>query len=148
VTDEKSAARFPRAARILAKHEFDQAFRAGLSAGSKLFRGLVVAGESARLGITVPKRAVPLASSRNRIKRIVREAFRLRRASLPPLHFVVVARGEIAAATRCSGPRRCRKAVRSARRVEAGARARHNRRPFSGCDRRALSQLPFAVKPP
>jgi len=99
VTDERSAARFPRAARILAKHEFDQAFRAGLSAGSKLFRGLVVAGENARLGITVPKRAVPLASSRNRIKRIVREAFRLRRVSLPPLHFVVVARGEIAAAT-------------------------------------------------
>ncbi len=99
MVDEKTAARFPRAARILAKHEFDQAFRAGLSAGSKLFRGLVVAGESARLGITVPKRAVPLASSRNRIKRVVREAFRLRRASLPPLQFVVVARGEIAAAT-------------------------------------------------
>lgn len=93
------AARFPRAARILAKHEFDDAFRAGLSAGSKLFRGLVLAADSARLGITVPKRAVPLATRRNLIKRIVREAFRLRRASLPCFHYVVVARGEIATAT-------------------------------------------------
>ena len=93
-----SAAGFPRTARILAKHEFDLAFRAGLSAGSKLFRGLVVADGSARLGITVPKRAVPLASSRNRIKRIVREAFRLRRAGLPAFAFIVVGRGEIAQA--------------------------------------------------
>ena len=53
---------------------------------------------SARLGITVPKRAVPLASSRNRIKRIVREAFRLRSASLPAFAFIVVGRGEIAQA--------------------------------------------------
>ena len=93
-----SAAGFPRGVRILAKREFDHAFRAGLSAGSKLFRGLVVLDASTRLGITVPKRCVPLASSRNRIKRIVREAFRLRRAHLPTYAFVVVARGDIAKA--------------------------------------------------
>ena len=98
MTTGLSAARFPRAARILAKHEFDLVFRAGLSAGSKLFRGLVCAGDSARLGITVPKRSVALAKSRNRIKRIVREAFRLRRAQLPNYAFVVVARGDIAQA--------------------------------------------------
>ncbi len=93
-----SAARFPRAARILAKHEFDHVFRAGLSAGSKLFRGLVTVSDSARLGITVPKRAVALAPARNRIKRIVREAFRLRRSQLPNYGFIVVARGDIAKA--------------------------------------------------
>ncbi|HWT14447.1 MAG TPA: ribonuclease P protein component [Patescibacteria group bacterium] len=93
-----SVAGFPRTARILSKPEFDLAFRAGLSAGSKLFRGLVVADAAPRLGITVPKRAVPLASSRNRIKRIVREAFRLRRIGLPAFGFVVVARGDIAQA--------------------------------------------------
>jgi ribonuclease P protein component len=86
-----SAAGFPRSARILAKHEFDLAFRAGLSAGSKLFRGLVVADAATRLGITVP-------NDRNRIKRIVREAFRLRRGALPAYAFVVVARGDIAQA--------------------------------------------------
>ena len=93
-----SAAGFPRGARILVKREFDHAFRAGLSAGSKLFRGLVMRDASPRLGITVPKRSVPLASSRNRIKRIVREAFRLRRSALPAYAFVVVARGDIAKA--------------------------------------------------
>lgn len=97
-----SAARFPRAARILAKHEFDHAFRAGQSAGSKLFRGLVVSATEARLGITVPKRAVALAHQRNRIKRVVREAFRLRRATLPAFAFIVVARGEIASADAAS----------------------------------------------
>jgi ribonuclease P protein component len=102
VTDGTSAARFPRAARLLAKHEFDQAFRAGLSAGSKLFRGLVVVDGSARLGITVPKRAVPEAHDRNRIKRIVREAFRLRRHALPAFGYVVVARGDIAKAERAA----------------------------------------------
>lgn len=93
-----TAARFPRAARILAKHEFDLAFRAGLSAGSKLFRGLVIQGEVARFGITVPKRVVALAHGRNLIKRIAREAFRLRRQELPAFDFVVIARGEIAKA--------------------------------------------------
>lgn len=93
-----SAAGFPRGARILVKREFDHVFRAGLSAGSKLFRGLVLPDGCARLGITVPKRSVPKAHDRNRIKRIVREAFRLRRAALPAYAFVVVARGEIAQA--------------------------------------------------
>ena len=37
----------------------------------------------ARLGLVVPKRQVPLAVSRNAIKRVVREAFRLQRARLP-----------------------------------------------------------------
>jgi ribonuclease P protein component len=93
-----SAARFPRAARILAKHEFDLAFRAGLSAGSKLFRGLVTIGSAPRFGITVPKRVVADANVRNRIKRIAREAFRLRRHALPGFDFVIVARGDIAKA--------------------------------------------------
>lgn len=93
-----SAAGFPRGARILVKREFDHVFRAGLSAGSKLFRGLVLPDGCARLGITVPKRSVPKAHDRNRIKRIVREAFRLRRAALPAFAFVVVARGDIAQA--------------------------------------------------
>lgn len=93
-----AAAGFPRGARILAKPEFDRVFRAGQSAGSKHFRGLVLAASSPRLGITVPKRCVSTAVLRNRIKRIVREAFRLRRSLLPAYDFVVVGRGEIAKA--------------------------------------------------
>ena len=43
----------------------------------------------ARLGLVVGKRAVPRASARNRIKRVVRERFRRARAELPELDVVV-----------------------------------------------------------
>lgn len=48
----------------------------------------------ARLGLIVPKRQVPHAVARNAIKRVLREAFRLRRADLPSgdLVFRLVAR--------------------------------------------------------
>ena len=37
----------------------------------------------ARLGLVVPNRHAPLAVARNAIKRVLREAFRLRRGALP-----------------------------------------------------------------
>lgn len=46
----------------------------------------------ARLGLTVGRRAAPRASARNRVKRALREAFRQRAASLPPVDVVVLAR--------------------------------------------------------
>jgi len=50
----------------------------------------------ARLGLIVPKRQAPLAVTRNALKRVLREAFRLRRAELPPgdLVFRLIARPE------------------------------------------------------
>ncbi len=47
---------------------------------------------SARLGLVVAKRKVRLAHDRNRIKRLVRESFRLRRAQLPSMDMVVLAK--------------------------------------------------------
>lgn len=55
-------------------------------------------GDQARLGITVPKRVVKFAHDRNRIKRLLREAFRLSRAHLPAIHLVILARGAIVSA--------------------------------------------------
>lgn len=43
----------------------------------------------ARLGMIVAKRLLPKAVDRNRVKRCVREAFRLQRVNLPPCDFVV-----------------------------------------------------------
>ena len=45
-----------------------------------------------RLGLAVAARAVGNAVSRNRIRRIVREAFRLRQRELPAIDLVVSAR--------------------------------------------------------
>lgn len=48
--------------------------------------------ETARLGITVPKKKVKNASDRNTIKRIIRESFRLRRHQLPNVDIIVIAK--------------------------------------------------------
>src|SRR5690606_35222055 len=42
----------------------------------------------ARLGLVIGKRMAPLSVTRNTIKRVIREAFRQRRAELPPRDYV------------------------------------------------------------
>ncbi len=49
----------------------------------------------ARLGLIVGKRAVRRAHDRNRLKRTAREAFRQRRAGLPPIDVVLHVQGPI-----------------------------------------------------
>ncbi|MDZ4814408.1 MAG: ribonuclease P protein component [Pseudomonadota bacterium] len=91
---------FPRAARLLTRAAFDEVFRAGQSAGSTFFRALVRASPTAgaRLGINVPKRVLKMAHERNRVKRLLREAFRKQREQLPAIDLVLLARGAIGAA--------------------------------------------------
>jgi ribonuclease P protein component len=48
--------------------------------------------ENARLGLMVGKRVANLAVTRNRIKRVIRESFRARQATLKGLDIVVIAR--------------------------------------------------------
>ncbi len=52
----------------------------------------------ARLGITVSKRVDKRAVGRNRVRRQIRETFRLARATLPPGDYVVLAKPEAAKA--------------------------------------------------
>jgi ribonuclease P protein component len=54
---------------------------------------------SARLGLIIGKRAVAKAHERNRLKRVAREAFRLKRSELPALDIVLQVQGPIDSCT-------------------------------------------------
>lgn len=83
--------------------QFDFVFKntKGLNKGSCFF--LRYANNSlgfSRLGIIVSKRQVSRAVDRNKVKRIVRERFRLLHSQLPSLDIVIVARGLSAEASK------------------------------------------------
>jgi len=87
------AARFPRSSRILSAADFRSVYDRGIRISGPLLAAFCLArataGESARLGLTVPK-AIGKAVDRNRIKRRLREAFRLQRNGLDPKWDIVL----------------------------------------------------------
>ena len=91
---------FPRRAHLRASAEFQAVFGGGTRFSGPLFRLQVlpaapgVVEAQARLGMTVSKRVDKRAVARNRIRRQVREAFRLQRAQLPPGDYVFQAKPE------------------------------------------------------
>ncbi len=95
--------RLPRAARLTARRAIERVFKQG---GKHVGPALVlwsVAGEPgvpvSRLALSVSRRVGP-AVRRNRVKRVLREAWRRLRAQAPlPLDMVVIARPERAPAT-------------------------------------------------
>ncbi len=93
-TDERlHALRLPVACRMRRKREFDRAYQEGVrSRGNTI---LIVAAPSlnpvgARYGLSVSRKFSKSAVVRNRVRRVLREAFRLRRADLPALDLVLV----------------------------------------------------------
>ena len=87
---------FNRDCRLLHKEEFDRVF-AGPSTRLKRFPvrliGAPIAlpdGRTPRLGIVVAKRVLRRAVDRNRVRRVIRESFRLARRRLPGLDIVVL----------------------------------------------------------
>ena len=81
---------FPPALRLHKGSEFDAVFREGSSAsdGMLVIHALPNGGTEPRLGLAVGK-ALGGAVARNRVKRLLREAFRLRRRDLPAGHDLV-----------------------------------------------------------
>lgn len=92
--------RLPRTARLLDRAQFKAVFDARRSRGTPCFRVHYAPSEGARLGIAVSRRVSKRAVDRNRIKRQVRESFRLWRDKLEPMDYVVVARSAARVADR------------------------------------------------
>jgi ribonuclease P protein component len=77
----RALAAFPKAARLLKTDEFSSVFR--LRPWRRTVHFVVYGrptGNEARLGLVIGKKYAPRAATRNLVRRIAREAFRLRRA--------------------------------------------------------------------
>lgn len=104
--------RFPRTARVRARSDFDRIFKQGRRVALPLLALHVnplpespgeagAQASGARLGLAVSRKVDPKAVGRNRIKRVLRDAFRHCRSELPAADYVIVARP---GASRCSSP--------------------------------------------
>ena len=84
---------FPRKFRLTNKHEYDRVLksRAAKQLRCGCFRVLAMESESddARLGLIIGKRQLKRAVDRNRVKRMVRESFRITRMNLPAVDVIV-----------------------------------------------------------
>lgn len=85
---------FPRAARLLDAKAFTPVFREGHRLPSRWFTVIWRPNPDgvARLGLALAKRQIRMAHDRNRLKRVIRESFRLGRSTLPGVDLVFMAR--------------------------------------------------------
>lgn len=89
--------RFPRCAHLRASAEFQAVFGEGKRVSGAAFRLHVLlksATTQTRLGVTVSKRVDKSAVARNRLRRQIKEVFRLQRATLQPGDYVLLAKPE------------------------------------------------------
>ncbi len=90
---------FPRSSRLRAKPQFDRVFKQGRRSNDPLLTLYWLEdSEPARLGLAVSRKVDPRAVGRNRIKRALREGFRVLRPDLRGGAYVLVARSEAARA--------------------------------------------------
>ncbi|PID51382.1 MAG: ribonuclease P protein component [Pasteurellales bacterium] len=89
--------KFSRELRLLAPVQFRAVFEDPKRASTPQMTilGRLNNSDTPRLGLTVAKKHLKRAHDRNRIKRIVRESFRLNQHNLPTLDFVFIAKGGI-----------------------------------------------------
>jgi len=91
---ERERLTFPAARRLRRKWEFDQLYASGRRLGNSHF-GITVHPNDvglARLGLAVASKPFGGSVPRNRIRRLIRESFRLRQHDLPDVDLVVSAR--------------------------------------------------------
>ncbi|MDN5869278.1 MAG: ribonuclease P protein component [Nitrococcus sp.] len=85
---------YPRAARLTRAADYARVFQGAKRIADPYFTVLVIQNESgwARLGLAVSKRTAASAVVRNRIKRRIREAFRLHQQEIAGNDLVVIAK--------------------------------------------------------
>lgn len=93
---------FSRRARLLKPEEFKRVFESGRRCSVKLLTAIVFDGVAPqnhpRLGLAIAKKSIPLSTTRNRVKRCVRESFRAHQGHLPAVDIVILSRpGTLAA---------------------------------------------------
>lgn len=92
--------RYPRTARVRTRSEFTRVFDAAQRVAHPLMSLHWTRDDGvARLGLAVSRKVDACSPGRNRIKRVLREAFRQRRAGIAPGAYVVVARPAAKTAT-------------------------------------------------
>ena len=84
----------PARLRLRRKRDFDAAYARGRRLNDGFFTVIATANESGvpRLGLAVAVRAAGGAVARNRLRRIIRESFRLHQRALPACDLVVSVR--------------------------------------------------------
>lgn len=87
----------PAQLRLRRKREFDAAYARGRRVGDGYFMVIAIANELgvARLGLAVALRATGGAVARNRIRRLIRESFRLHQHEIASLDLIVSARPRV-----------------------------------------------------
>jgi ribonuclease P protein component len=85
---------FPKSCRLVTSADFKAVFDRPRKSADNLFTVLARTNGKAhpRLGLAISKRNVRKAHDRNRIKRLIRESFRLKQQGLNGIDFVVMAR--------------------------------------------------------
>ena len=93
---------FARESRLLTPGQFQAVFSKPIRFGSRHFTILIIpsklspdSDKNNRLGLAIAKKRVKLAVQRNRVKRIVRESFRLNQHKLPAIDMVVMVKSGI-----------------------------------------------------
>jgi len=85
---------FPKRFRLITASDYRQVFShpKRVSTPELLFLFQKSNHQSSRLGLAIAKKQLPLAVDRNRVKRLIRESFRNKRAEINSIDIVVMAR--------------------------------------------------------
>jgi len=94
----QSSYNFQRELRLLSANDYSRVFDKAFKVHNKAFTLLARANDlnHPRLGLVIAKKNIKFAHQRNRVKRALRESFRLRQMSLANFDLVILTRRDIA----------------------------------------------------